>query len=205
MNEQYFSNNPQSQHQEKQLDTVVNGFNLKLITDSGVFSKDRVDYGSQRLVETFMEEKQVLKGQKILELGSGYGPIVITLAKAFHQASITAVELNERAYHLAQRNSSLNQVGTIQWLLDDATSVDLNGEVFDYVLTNPPIRAGKQTVHQFITHSYKQLKPGGSLWVVIQKKQGAPSLYKHMEDIFGNAEKVKQDKGYWILTSEKIV
>ena len=114
MNEQYFSNNPQSQHQEKQIDTVVNGFNLKLITDSGVFSKDRVDYGSQRLVETFMKEKQVLEGQKILELGSGYGPIVITLAKAFPQASITAVELNERAYHLAQRNSSLNQVGTIQ-------------------------------------------------------------------------------------------
>ena len=55
MNEQYFSNNPQSKHDEKQIETVVNGIELKLITDSGVFSRDRVDYGSQRLIETFSE------------------------------------------------------------------------------------------------------------------------------------------------------
>lgn len=204
MNEQYFSNSPQSKRNEKQLETIVNGIELKLTTDSGVFSKDRVDYGSQRLIETFTEEVTLKEGQSVLELGSGYGPILITLAKAHSKVDFTGVELNERAFELAKRNAELNKVGQIKWILNDATAVELTDQ-YDYVLTNPPIRAGKKTVHQFITHAYKQVKPNGSLWVVIQKKQGAPSLMSHMEDIFGNVEKVKQDKGYWILMSEKDV
>lgn len=204
MNEQYFSNNPQSKHNEKQIRTIVNGIELKLMTDSGVFSKDRVDFGSQRLIETFSENVNLEEGQSVLELGSGYGPILITLAKAHLNVDFTGVELNERAFELAKRNAELNKVGQIKWVLDDATTVELGGQ-YDFVLTNPPIRAGKKTVHEFITHAYKQLKPNGSLWVVIQKKQGAPSLLNHMEDIFRNVTKVKQDKGYWILMSEKEV
>lgn len=204
MNEQYFSNNPQSKHNEKQIRTIVNGIELKLMTDSGVFSKDRVDFGSQRLIETFSENVNLEEGQSVLELGSGYGPILITLAKAHLNVDFTGVELNERAFELAKRNAELNKVGQIKWVLDDATRVELDGK-YDFVLTNPPIRAGKKTVHEFITHAYKQLKPNGSLWVVIQKKQGAPSLLNHMEDIFRNVTKVKQDKGYWILMSEKEV
>ncbi|MBZ6528037.1 class I SAM-dependent methyltransferase [Aerococcaceae bacterium DSM 111021] len=204
MNEQYFSNNPQSKHNEKQIRTIVNGIELKLMTDSGVFSKDRVDFGSQRLIETFSENVNLEEGQSVLELGSGYGPILITLAKAHLNVDFTGVELNERAFELAKRNAELNKVGQIKWVLDDATTVELGGQ-YDFVLTNPPIRAGKKSVHEFITHAYKQLKPNGSLWVVIQKKQGAPSLLNHMEDIFRNVTKVKQDKGYWILMSEKEV
>lgn len=204
MNEQYFSNNPQSKHNEKQIGTIVNDVELKLMTDSGVFSKDRVDFGSQRLIETFSENVNLEEGQSVLELGSGYGPILITLAKAHLNVDFTGVELNERAFELAKRNAELNKVGQIKWVLDDATTVELEGQ-YDFVLTNPPIRAGKKTVHEFITHAYKQLKPNGSLWVVIQKKQGAPSLLNHMEDIFRNVTKVKQDKGYWILMSEKEV
>lgn len=204
MNEQYFSNNPQSKHDEKQIETVVNGIELKLITDSGVFSRDRVDYGSQRLIETFSENVSLEDEQRVLELGSGYGPILITLVKGAPGVHYTGVELNERAFDLAKRNAELNQVGAIEWILDDATTVELSDQ-YDFVLTNPPIRAGKKTVHEFLTHAYKQVKPKGSVWAVIQKKQGAPSLMKHMEDIFGNATKVKQDKGYWIIMSEKEV
>lgn len=202
MSEQYFSNKPQSEHREKQIKTVVKGIELNLITDSGVFSKDRVDYGSQRLVETFMDEVTLEEGQSVLELGSGYGPILITLAKVYPEVNYTGVELNQRAYELAIRNGKLNKVGQIQWLLGDATTVEL-ADTYDYVITNPPIRAGKQTVHQFVSHAYNQIKPNGSLWVVIQKKQGGPSMMDHMEELFDNVIKVKQDKGYWVLMSVK--
>ncbi|XJS10596.1 class I SAM-dependent methyltransferase [Aerococcaceae bacterium WGS1372] len=202
MSEQYFSSNPNSQHNEKQIQTQVNGIDLKLITDSGVFSKNGVDYGSQSLIKTFMEEGQLESGQSILELGSGYGPILIALAKQAPENQYTGVELNERAYQLAIRNATLNKVEQIEWVLNDATEVELANK-YDYVLTNPPIRAGKKTVHQFVNQAYDLLKPQGSLWVVIQKKQGAPSMMSHMNEIFGNASRVSQDKGYWILMSVK--
>lgn len=202
MSEQYFSTNPNSQHNEKKIQTTVNGIDLKLITDNGVFSKDRVDYGSQSLISTFMKEVQLKDGQSILELGSGYGPILITIAKQAAQCHYTGVELNERAYQLAIRNAQLNQVEQIEWVHQDATSVELT-QSYDYILTNPPIRAGKKTVHQFVNQAYALLKRQGSLWVVIQKKQGAPSMQAHMEAVFGNASKVSQDKGYWILMSTK--
>ena len=74
---------------------------------------------------------------------------------------------------------------------------------FSAVVTNPPIRAGKQIVHQIFTDSYRHLLPGGELWVVIQKKQGAPSAMDKMEEVFGNVEVVAKKKGYFILVAKK--
>ncbi|MDU5727437.1 MAG: methyltransferase, partial [Neisseria sp.] len=75
---------------------------------------------------------------------------------------------------------------------------------FDYVISNPPIRAGKKVVHQVIEGAYDHLNLSGTLTIVIQKKQGAPSAKAKMEEVFGNAEVVKKDKGYYILRSEKV-
>ena len=75
---------------------------------------------------------------------------------------------------------------------------------FDYIISNPPIRAGKKVVHQVIEEAYDYLNQGGNLTIVIQKKQGAPSAKAKMEDVFGNAEVVKKAKGYYILRSEKL-
>ena len=76
--------------------------------------------------------------------------------------------------------------------------------VFDHIISNPPIRAGKQVVHQVIAGSLEHLTLGGDLTIVIQKKQGAPSAKAKMEEVFGNCEVVKKDKGYYILRSEKL-
>ena len=77
------------------------------------------------------------------------------------------------------------------------------GRLFDVILTNPPIRAGKDTVHQIFDQSYDRLKPDGVLWVVIQKKQGGPSAISKLETLFTEVSKVKQDKGYWIIKATK--
>ena len=77
-------------------------------------------------------------------------------------------------------------------------------EKFDYIISNPPIRAGKKVVHEIIEGAFDHLNQGGSLTIVIQKKQGAPSAKAKMEDVFGNSEIIRKDKGYYILRSEKL-
>ena len=110
MSEQYFKSSPTSQHALHQIQDGVAGLTLSFQTDNGVFSKQRMDYGSKVLVEAFADAVPVGSYQ-IVELGSGYGPVTIALAKLYPQAQVTGVEINERAYQLAQANSQLNRVG----------------------------------------------------------------------------------------------
>ena len=111
------------------------------------------------------------------------------------------IDINSRAIDLAKQNAERNQVDANIFQSNIYESV--TGK-FDYVISNPPIRAGKKVVHQVIEEAYDHLNQGGTLTIVIQKKQGAPSAKAKMEDVFGNAEVVKKDKGYYILRSEKI-
>lgn len=202
MTEQYFTQKPQSGHDERMITDTINNIALKFKTDRGVFSKGKVDYGSKLLIETFITQADIKAGDRILELGSGYGPVVIALAKSFPEVSLTGIEVNERALHLAQENAKINQVNHIEWQLADVTEVEFE-KVYQHVLTNPPIRAGKLMIQRFVTQAHHALDLNGSLWLVIQKKQGAPSMRKHMETIFGNVERVALNRGYWILKSQK--
>lgn len=154
-----------------------------------------IDYGSQVLLSTL----DFQEGESVLDVGCGYGPIGLSLAKA-QGVAVTMVDVNERALDLAKKNASRNGVEAQIFSSDVYEAVE---GVFDHVISNPPIRAGKKVVHQVITGSFEHLKPGGDLTIVIQKKQGAPSAKAKMEETFGNCETVKKDKGYYILRSEK--
>ncbi|MGO4938252.1 class I SAM-dependent methyltransferase [Fundicoccus sp. Sow4_H7] len=202
MGEQYFTRIPTSEDRQNEFTVEVAGYPLKFITSEGVFSKNRVDYGSKFLVESFIDLAQVKEGQGILEFGSGYGAMLIPLAKAYDKHSLKGFEVNERAYALALKNATLNQVQA-EFVLADIMTVSVDNEAADFVLTNPPIRAGKAVIRHFVDQAFKALKTEGELWLVIQKKQGAPSMQSYMETVFGNVEKLKQDKGYWILKSQK--
>ena len=201
MGEQYFKNNPNSTSQRQRITAHVANMDLSLWTDNGVFSKERMDYGSKVLVETFMEHYSDVK-DAIIELGSGYGPVVIALAKKYAQSQVLGIELNERAYDLAVDNAQLNHVTNAQFVCEDV--LVWTGERARYIVTNPPIRAGKKTIQAFIEQADRHLVSQGECWVVIQKKQGAPSMQQHMENVFGNVELVARDKGYWILRSVKV-
>ncbi|SEP95871.1 16S rRNA (guanine1207-N2)-methyltransferase [Ignavigranum ruoffiae] len=203
MTEQYFEHQPHSADHPQTFEFSFKHKTYTFQTNAGVFSKSQIDYGSQVLLESFLSNYQVENQEKILELGSGYGPISIILNQELPQTKITAVEINRRAYELAKQNAELNQASSIQWLLTDAINLQLMDR-YQWVLTNPPIRAGKHVIQRFVAVAYEHLLENGRLVLVIQKKQGAPSMKKYMEEVFGNVERLKQDKGYWILSSQKL-
>lgn len=195
MTKMYYAENPDSAHDIHELKVILLGQPFTFLTDSGVFSKKMIDYGSQVLLNTVDFEK----GKTLLDLGCGYGPLGISLAKV-QGVQATMVDINNRAIDLAQKNAEKN--GVTANIFQSNIYERVTG-TFDYIISNPPIRAGKQVVHTIIADSINYLNDGGSLTIVIQKKQGAPSAKAKMEEIFGNVDILKRDKGYYILRSTK--
>ncbi|MGQ7331370.1 class I SAM-dependent methyltransferase [Streptococcus suis] len=195
MSTMYFENNPDLAHDIHELQVRLLGQNFSFRTDAGVFSKKMVDYGSQVLLNALSIENEA----RLLDVGCGYGPLGISLAKVY-QLEVTMVDINNRAIELAKWNAEKNGVQATIFQSDLYQAVQ--GQ-FDAVISNPPIRAGKAVVHQVITGAKEHLKSGGRLTIVIQKKQGAPSAKAIMEETYGNCEIIKKDKGYYILESVK--
>ena len=110
------------------------------------------------------------------------------------------IDINSRALDLARANAEKNQVNAR--IFQSNVYEDVEGN-FDYIVSNPPIRAGKSVVHEIIKGAFCHLEDQGSLTIVIQKKQGAPSAKAKMEEVFGNCQILKKDKGYYILESVK--
>ncbi|RJS61061.1 class I SAM-dependent methyltransferase [Bacillus sp. PK3_68] len=199
MTNHYFSQTPGSESDPKFWEYLLKGRKFRFKTDAGVFSKKEVDFGSRLLIETF--EPPEVEGP-FLDAGCGYGPIGLSVASAFPERMIHMVDVNLRALSLAKDNAVLNQIENVNiYESDRLTGVVEQG--FAAVLTNPPIRAGKKVVFDFFRQSYEKLVKGGVLWVVIQKKQGAPSALKEIESLFGRAEVIDRSKGYYIIKAEK--
>lgn len=198
MSEHYYTNSPSAQHDRQQWDTEMRGMKFVFWTDAGVFSRRSVDYGSRLLIETM----QIPDGAKILDIGCGYGPIGIACAKLNANNRVTMADINERAVNLARHNAQLNGVQHVEVVLSNLYE-RIADRGFDIVLTNPPIRAGKQVVHAIFTGAHDVLRTGGELWVVIQKKQGAPSAYARIQQLYRTVEEVVKDKGYRIFRAVK--
>ena len=191
----YYAENPDAAHDIHELKVELLGQKMTFLTDAGVFSKKMVDFGSQLLLKCL----DVEEGKKILDVGCGYGPLGLSLVKAYG-VQATLVDINNRALDLARQNAQKNQVEAT--IFQSNIYEQVEGK-FNHVISNPPIRAGKQVVHEIIEKSIDFLEDGGDLTIVIQKKQGAPSAKNKMEDVFGNCVVVKKDKGYYILRSVK--
>lgn len=200
MTDHYFTSQPNAEKNEKNLEVNLKGNALKLFTDSGVFSKDRVDFGSQVMIEAI--DTAVFPNEKVLDMGCGYGPVGLSLAKAFPNLSIDMVDVNERALDLARKSAKTNRIENVS-IYRSSIYEEVKEQAFGAVISNPPIRAGKTVVHQIISEAYQHLADRGVLIIVIQKKQGAPSAKQKMIDVFGNVERIGSDKGYWVLQSTK--
>lgn len=199
MSEHYYSKNPQVSSAPKQWKAEIRNTVLTFITDAGVFSKNGIDEGSRLLAETF---KEPAIGGDFLEIGCGYGPIALSIAVDFPSRLVHMVDVNERALDLSSKNAEKNGIRNVKIYESNGTD-QVDAGRFAAVLTNPPIRAGKQTVFSFYDGAYEKLSAGGELWVVIQKKQGAPSTMEHLRNLFGNVETVAKKKGYFILLAKK--
>ncbi|MEL0539225.1 class I SAM-dependent methyltransferase [Staphylococcus debuckii] len=175
---------------------------LNLMTDSGVFSKGKIDYGSDLLLRTFLKEHPPGPSKTIIDVGCGYGPIGLMIAKVSPHHKVILLDVNHRALELAKENSEKNHIDNVVIQESDGLA-EIPDDSADMIVTNPPIRAGKSVVHGILEDAYSKLKKDGELYVVIQKKQGMPSAKKKMEVVFGNVTTLTKDKGYYILKSKR--
>lgn len=201
MNNHYYTENPDITHNEKTWNFELLNNQIKFTTDNGVFSKQTVDYGTRVMLEAFRADNIPLG--KILDLGTGYGPVGIALALAYPTRKIDMVDVNNLSLSLATRNAQGNNVAN-QVSVFHSDVYEAITDQYAAILTNPPVRAGKDVVQAMIGQAKAYLLDGGTLTVVLQKKQGAPSAKKLMEDVFGNCEIIRKDKGYYILESVKV-
>jgi len=194
----YYTNNIDLKSEETQIHFRYREHSLVFVSDIGVFSKERVDYGSRVLLDVM----NILPTQKtLLDVGCGYGTLGISLKKEYSWLEVDMVDVNERALHLASESAKYNHVDDVH-IYESFIYENVNKK-FDVIVSNPPIRAGKKVVFEILEKAYDYLNDQGELIVVIQKKQGAPSAKKKMEEVFGNCEIIKKDKGYFILKSVK--
>ena len=192
----YYDENPDAAHDLHQLDVVLLGQKMTFTTDAGVFSKKAIDFGSQVLLNAVnFPEKSTL-----LDVGCGYGPMGLTLAKV-QGVTATLIDVNLRALALAEKNAQ--KKGVEASIFQSNLYANVSG-TFDNIVSNPPIRAGKDVVHGVISGAYDHLNVAGTLTIVIQKKQGAPSAKNKMTEVFGNCEVITKEKGYFILQSYKV-
>jgi 16S rRNA (guanine1207-N2)-methyltransferase len=201
MSNHYYTKNPETESKETSWTFPLRDREFRFISDSGVFSKKTVDFGSRLLIETLRLNEEV--AGDILDVGCGYGPMGLALAHAYPARLVEMVDVNERALSLARRNAEANNIRNVKVYESNTYDQVPQERQFAAIVSNPPIRAGKQVVHRILSEAHTHLLPGGTLTVVIQKKQGAPSAEQKMLDVFGNVEVIARDKGYWIIQSVK--
>jgi 16S rRNA (guanine1207-N2)-methyltransferase len=198
VSEHYYTAKPTVDHDRRVIETELRGRMLKFTTDAGVFSKSGIDYGSQLLIECL----QLPDDAQVLDMGCGYGPIGLSAALLATVGVVTMADVNERALQLAIDNAYLNHITNVRMVKSNLFE-GLVGMKFTHIVTNPPIRAGKQVVHQLFDEAYEHLEENGELWIVIQKKQGASSAFAKLEQRFRNVLVIDKSKGYRIIKATK--
>ena len=195
----YFQDDPNLVSNIKEITFEINGITMKLLTDNGVFSKNNVDEGSYAFLKVLLP---LDLGNRILDLGCGYGTIGLTLAKAHEEARTTLADVNPRAVALCERNAGLLNLSPRVTILQSDIYEKIEGP-YDSIVVNPPIRAGKKVTYRMYEEAKQYLIDGGSLYIVIRKAQGAESASKYIETIFGNVTLLKREKGYYIYRATK--
>lgn len=193
----YFSNNPTSENSQKDFSCMIGKDKYIFNTSNGVFSKNYLDYGTKVLLESL--PINTIKG-KVLDLGCGYGCIGIYIAKNTNSC-VHMVDVNERAILLAKENSLKNSVETNVYCSNVYERVVDND--FNFIITNPPIRAGKKVIYEMLFDAKNHLNKDGELWLVVRKKQGAKTIIRDLEDKYV-VEVVEKDKGYYVIKAKLI-
>lgn len=193
MSEQYFTAQPSARHRPGSVRVLLPGLHLNLRTDSGVFSADRLDPGTRLLLDTAPPPPAT---GDLLDLGCGYGPLALVLAARSPGARIWAVDINERALELTARNASEAGLPNVRCALPDDQGLPPR---FDLIWSNPPIRVGKQALHQMLRTWLARLRDGSSGYLVVQRNLGADSLQRWLTESGWPAERTAARAGYRVL------
>lgn len=167
------------------------------IVDDGIFSKDKADFGSLLLVEEVIKRKE---SGHILDLGSGYGLMSLLLKQHLKNVEISGIEINPRALDCAHKSAEKLNL-KVQFSEGDV-SLDVVG-IYDVIITNPPIRAGKEVVFNFLNQAAKHLDKDGRLYFVMRRQQGVASAVKYCENLFEQSERCVLKKGYEVWCMRK--
>ena len=192
MSDHYYTANPASAHDERRVALTALGNELVFTTDAGVFSRDGLDKGTEALLNAL----PVPMEGRVLDLGCGWGPVGVALGKKYPALEIVMTDINQRAAELARRNLAANGVRAQVVQGDGFAAVE---GAFDAILTNPPIRAGKAVIYALFREARARLNPGGALYIVIRKQQGAPSALKFLREVYDEAEVIDRSGGFHVI------
>lgn len=178
---------------EKQISYHFNNLTFSFITDYGVFSMDHIDHGSNVLLHAI----DINDYSHILDVGCGYGVLGCVLKTLYSKANVTMFDVNPRAVALAKKNTAH---------LEDVVVVESDfvpEGLYDLVVMNPPIRAGKKVIFDLYTQIYQHMTSEGTLYIVISKRHGAPSHQTFLKTMFDEVNRVEKSKGYDVYKAIK--
>ena len=198
MGEQYFARRPASRRRPAEFHVSVRGHAFRFRTDAGVFSRGELDRGTELLLAAL----EVGPCDLIMDLGCGYGVVGIVAARLSEGGHVILTDVNERAIRLARENLAANRVANAEVRLGNLYE-PVAEMAFDHIVSNPPIRAGRDVVDRIISDAPSHLLDGGSLWLVARTRQGAESIQKRMTAAFGTATVVHRGSGFKVLRSAK--
>lgn len=199
MNDQYYTADPSSASKPVECAFEYRGHPLVFTTDAGVFSKGELDTGTRLLIDALPED---LTGT-VLDLGCGWGPVGISMKKHWPDLTVVMADVNRRALDLSRTNAKRN--GTETECVESDGFAALAGRTFDAVVTNPPIRAGKQVIYRMFADSAAALSENGELYLVIRKQQGGDSAIAYLKTLFESVEKISKSGGFWVIRAAKAI
>lgn len=192
----YFENDFKLKSDEKIIKVRINNIDFRFFVDYGVFSKKGLDFGTRSLLETIAKEK--IEGE-ILDIGCGYGPIGIYLKKTY-PVEVDMVDINKRCLHLSKKNAHQNSVNVNVFESDAYQNIQ---KKYDFIITNPPIRVGKEKLYQILIDAKDYLKETGKLIFVIHKDQGAKSTYQMLKQEY-RVQILNKNKGFYIIEAKLV-
>ena len=187
----YFTNNENLKSEIKKVDVSINNINYYFYTDNGVFSKGELDFGTKLLLKTFEFKNN---DSAVLDIGCGCGPIGIYLLKIGFSVDMT--DVNKRALHLCKMAIREQSINANVYESDAYSNIK---NKYNYIISNPPIRVGKEKLYEIIMNAKDHLINDGELWLVVRKKQGADSLVRDMTEVYKKVDIITKKKGFYII------
>ena len=193
----YYENDENLNHKEINFSYTFRNNTINFKSDLGVFSKERVDFGTNVLLNAL----PAFTNEMILDVGCGVGVIGLSIAKGYTKSHVDLIDINSRAIVLTKENAANNNIRNVAIL--ESNLYENIHDKYDYIITNPPIRAGKNVIYKIVHGAFDYLNNNGKIILVINKKHGAPSMERELISVFGNCTTIEKSKGFYVFSSAK--